>query len=100
MDRDGYPDDPELERIRTWSYTDPLGVLRFIADLWRYPDYWTEIVGEDGMTTFYISTGGWSGNELLIDALQENYIVWGMCWVSSKRGGHYVCEVRKETKNG
>ena len=40
--------------------------------------------------TLYISTGGWSGNEDLIGAMQNNAMLWIMTWVSSRRGGHYT----------
>jgi hypothetical protein len=42
---------------------------------------------------YNISTGGWSGNESIIGALQSNSLLWALTWVQSRRGGHYIFEV-------
>lgn len=70
VDKDGYPTREELEKIRKWPYDDPEGVLRFIGERWYWHDWWGE---KDGLWVF--ATGGWSGNEDLIKALQES-MVW------------------------
>jgi len=41
----------------------------------------------------YLSTGGWSGNESIIEAMRGNWFFWSMCWVQSRRGGHYIFEL-------
>jgi hypothetical protein len=89
--KDGYPEEQELERIRTWSIDDPLGLMEFVKSLWAYVDagYWTQYLMKDGTSQFQISTAGWSGNEEIIEVLQENVVFWMMYWQSSKRGGHY-----------
>lgn len=38
---------------------------------------------------YRVSTGGWSENEEVIDALKCNIFFWTMYWYLSKRGGHY-----------
>jgi len=43
--------------------------------------------GNDG--GWELHTGGWSGNEEIIRAMQDNRVWWGMFWESSRRGGHY-----------
>ncbi|HWO88896.1 MAG TPA: hypothetical protein VNL98_07075 [Gemmatimonadales bacterium] len=36
------------------------------------------------------ATGGWSGNEAIIAALQRNLMVMAMCWRVSTRGGLHI----------
>ena len=92
MDTDGYPDEQELARIQAWPAEDFRGLMEFVYSLWQYKDLrwgWTQ-----GMEYRYqLSTGGWSGNESIIGALQLNVMFWLMCWVSSRRGGHYEFKV-------
>ena len=87
MDKDGYPDDLELETIRTWDCNDFHGLMAYVHELWKYADcgYWKQ--DED---VYHISTGGWSGNEDIIAAMNKNEMFWTLRWCSSKRGGHYV----------
>ena len=91
MDADGYPDDQELARIQVWPTEDFRGLMEYVRSLWWNADWgWTQ-----GMEDHYqISTGGWSGNESIIEALEMNSLFWSMCWVSSRRGGHYEFEVK------
>jgi len=94
MDRNFYPEERELKKIEEWDYHDFNGLMEYAEDLWKYPQYWKK-----GRKYYRISTGGWSGNESIIAALIQNRMFWGMCWVSSKRGGHYVFEIRKISKD-
>lgn len=98
MDPDGYPDEEELTRIETWDAADLLGLLRFVRSLWWMPDWgWSEVLSATfPRVRFDLSTGGWSGNESLIEALKKNLYFWASCWVSSRRGGHYEFEVPEE----
>lgn len=41
---------------------------------------------------YTFSTGGWSGNEDLIRAMEQNWMIWSLTWVQSRRGGHYIFE--------
>jgi hypothetical protein len=88
MSLDPYPTEEELKTVKEWPYTDIPGLFEYIHGLWMY-DYWKQ-----RGNIISISTGGWSGNEDLIHALQDNFMVWSLAWVSSRRGGHYVFEVR------
>lgn len=97
MNEDGYPEEDELKQIQEWDWKDSIGLLEFVRERWMYADcgYWER----DGLT-YRISTGGWSGNESLIAALQENRPVWMFCWQSSRRGGHYEFEIPAALRKG
>lgn len=88
---DGYPTESTCQAIREWPYSDLPGLFDFMQAAWSYPTLFTP----DGSGGYRISTGGWSGNEGLIDAMQENVMAWSLCWQSSKRGGHYEFEIPK-----
>lgn len=94
---DGYPHDIEVQRIISWrirNRDDVLALVAYVKRRWTYADvgYWTEVVDRDGTVHLMMSTGGWSGNEDLVDAL-ESSIAWGLCFDSHRRGGHYVLVV-------
>ena len=88
LDKDGYPTDETLDKIKNWDPVDFHGLMEFIQKLWKYHDYF-ELEGN----TARVSTGGWSGNESLLDAIPT---IWKLFHKYSwRRGGHYVF-----TKNG
>ena len=102
----GYPSEAELESIRSWpieEFSEFEKLLGYVGERWRYPDRWYRAKrrrrkkwpASRPERTYYASTGGWSGNESLIDALQENQMFWMVCWEKSQRGGHYWFEVPK-----
>jgi hypothetical protein len=96
LDDDGYPTDETLTLIRKFGSIGEATpnwalLLAFCTSIWRYPDY-VEI-SEDGRR-FVFATGGWSGNESIIEALQGNGFFWILCWFQSERGGRHVFEVR------
>ena len=80
-----YPDDEELEKIERWDAADFIGWMIFIESIWTFCDWgWSCSAGE-----YDISTGGWSGNESIISAMQNNVLLWMTHWESQRRGGHY-----------
>ena len=101
-DDDGYPTDAVLEKITNWSHTDKfVHLMEFVKDIWWQADWgWQEYNTKDYKNrheiTYDISTGGWSGNESIISALQDNRLFWMFCWEQSKRGGHYRFKVLTE----
>lgn len=89
---DDYPTEEELRRIETWDHADPEGWMMFIKSVWHMPDWgWSESE-EGGKRLWSISTGGWSGNEDIVESMSANLALWGTMWVQSRRGGHYQFE--------
>lgn len=90
LDEDGYPTEELLERVKKWPYDKGhAGLMALVRANWNWADM---MFSQDG-NKYALSTGGWSGNEDLISALQENTFFWVCCWESSRRGGHYEFEV-------
>lgn len=102
LDEDGYPTDEALDWIRKYQGYQKLDDwFAFIKNIWWNADWgWHEEdtkddIFEKPVKQYQISTGGWSGNESIIAAMQENWIMWSITWVQSRRGGHYIFEVKK-----
>jgi len=103
MDSDGYPDEQDLGRIVAFdSLHDPVGFVKLVRPLWSYPDRFVFTEGKSQtlgrpVWKLYLSTGGWSGNESLVDAMQEagGGLWWFAFWLRSERGGHYWFEIPK-----
>lgn len=105
----GYPSEAELDRIRQWpsdTFEDLAALWQYVLARWtngwwsaskqRHRDYPKKIYAPPGGTLkrrYWISTGGWSGNESLIHALGEHRLFWMVCWYSSRVGGHYEFRV-------
>ena len=99
-DSDGYPIEGELEQIRKWDGQDPSGWFAFIRSCWWAADWgWTEFEGTDDLKRwqriYLISTGGWSGNESIISAMQKNFVLWALSWHQHRRGGHWEFRVSR-----
>lgn len=96
LDDDGYPTEEFLAHLENWDWRD--GFDELLTEAMRghiYPTFWEREEKEDGKIVWQISTGGWSGNESIIAALMGNRMFWMMCWVESRRGGHYIFECPK-----
>ena len=100
LDEHGYPTEEAIELIKNWDANDPIGLMEFVKQCWWMPEWgWHEKKEKDDVfdrevIAYLVSTGGWSGNEELIGAMRSNHIFWMMCWYSSRRGGHFVFEVK------
>lgn len=105
LDEDGYPTDNALTIIKLWHWDDFKGWFKFIESIWHLRSWgWSEgLVPKDNgfdldgkqKYEYHISTAGWSGNETIIRAMQENDMMWSLSWVQSRRGGHYIFEDRE-----
>lgn len=98
---EGYPTQQFLDMISTWPYENTVDLFKTLHSVWqhRYLTFWTESVKDhtnDDVVHLHISTLGWSGNEDMMRALKDNYIVWGIHWYSHIRGGHYVFEFSEQ----
>jgi hypothetical protein len=98
MAPNGYPDDNELEKISAWGVSDPHGWLQYCQSLWHWGDsmYRFKVDGK-GEETFEFLTGGWSGNESIIGAMEQNAVLWGLTWELSQRGGRHVFKFDPKT---
>lgn len=89
----GYPSDESLEKVINWKVendNDFHDIMSFCKKLWYYPDYFRK----DG-DVYRLATGGWSGNEDVIRAMQANHMFWIFYWDLSQRGGYYIfCPIR------
>lgn len=89
-DLGGYPSGSALAAIIDWPRDDYEGLMKFIWEPWV--SYGT--FKQDG--DFYIlTTGGWSGNEAIICAMQCNHLFWATCWEKSERGGKFEFKIPK-----
>lgn len=102
FDRDGYPTDETLTTIEQWPATDPAGCLQYVRAAWNWPDHVTEqlkpgehLIIQPPKNTRHLRfvTGGWSGNESLLGALEANRIITMLTWRLSTRGGVHIYEV-------
>lgn len=93
---DGYPTDEALALIPAWTGTPRALVEDVLADI--FTAYGTVTVTpaicDLGRTVHrvYLATGGWSGNESAITALQRG-MFWIAWWQSSHRGGAFTFDV-------
>jgi len=88
FDSDGYPTDETIETVRAWSdlsFEGQVALLDYVRDAWNTDIGAVRIDAE----IYVFITGGWSGNEELIYALDDNTMFWMLCWYKSRRGGYY-----------
>ena len=97
LDDDGYPTDASLAVITACRHEDFPALMKAIKPCWQYGTvgFWQEPGEEGGCKVYEISTAGWSGNESIVVALKANVMFWALCWVQSRRGGHYIFHVPK-----
>jgi len=83
LDADGYPADETLNAIAEY-----LGDWHALLERIRPLIDGHGWIRRDGYK-WEVATGGWSGCESVIRALQRNKFFWGACWYISQSGGYY-----------
>ena len=91
-----YLTEEELDKIKCWDVNTKERVfelLDYIEDLWQYSDSGFKRRGKN-VIGLQLHTGGWSGNESIIDALRDNTLFWSSYWISAHREGHYYFKIK------
>lgn len=94
----GYPSKDDLYKVQHWDFKDVRGLFDFIEDsdgMQAYGSFRRTIM-PDGRERIRIATGGWSGNEDMMSALERNFIVYSSYWKLSARGGLEVYIIPSE----
>lgn len=84
IDEDGYPTEETLQAISQWPHPFT-GLIDFMHPIFHH---YGRIWRDDGLIK--VATGGWSGCESAIGALEQNHMFWSMHWESSHRGGLFT----------
>ena len=97
-----YPEDSELEHIKNFE-PHPHNLMSYVKNIWKYADigyFSSEKILDTNiaLVEYSLSTGGWSGNESIIESLLENFMFWNMYWYSSMVGGHYRFRININVK--
>jgi hypothetical protein len=90
VDADGWPTEAALQRIMDWPTDDLHNMFKFIHDIWWAPEWGWEEETTERYRAYHISTGGWSGNEDIIDVLHRKPKFWSLSLSAYRRGGHYT----------
>jgi hypothetical protein len=93
-----YPSEIVLERIKKFDIfeEDIEKLIELIENEWEFADcgYFTYKGKYRNHRLLKLSTGGWSGNEEIIDALKSNFAFWSAYWWKEERGGHYWFKIK------
>lgn len=96
-----YPSEAALERLRAWTFKDWADIeqaLDFAASIWHWPDFASRELrpaeaevchAEPGDRFIRFATGGWSGNEDIIGAMEQNFYIMSR-WRLSGNGGLHI----------
>lgn len=102
-----YPTKEDIEFVKKYGLEEFHPLLEHLENIWWAADWGFKLAGkatknnfEEKVLKLELHTGGWSGNEDIIEALQGTSF-WILCWEKTVRGGHYYFEipVSKETKD-
>jgi hypothetical protein len=100
VDDDGYPIEIELKEIETFDIEkQPIEhLLDLLEKIWWASEWgFKREIGKNILDSpcikLELHTGGWSGNEDIIEALKKTKMFWFLFWQKSERGGHYYFEI-------
>ena len=99
LDEEGYPTEEYIAFVKGYNNQTML-IMEFVEDVlqdgWYFGDWAFKLFRKyKGKRKLLLSTGGWSGNEEIIDAILGNvYLTHSkMKYIGWKRGGHYTFEI-------
>lgn len=103
LDDDGYPTDFALEEIKRVGNLEgdikarTAEFIELIRSVWHWPEWgFLEREGENIIgkkcPILELHTGGWSGNESVIDAMHETFF-WYFYFKRHDAGGHFYFEL-------
>lgn len=98
---DGYPTEEFLEWIRTYDVVNGSGfeyLQTVLSEWWPFDGSGVHIQRKyRGERKVMVSTWGWSGNESMIAAMQENeHFFWPLHYFAHQTGGHYTFRFTNE----
>ena len=103
FDDDGDPGESTLKQMKDYSFNQFTNLIGLLSDIWHWRDY-VKITGISFSNSYQeqkqgrlfldlkIATGGWSGNELIINYLKRTPF-WDVCFEMHERGGIYYFKV-------
>lgn len=99
-DNEGYPTDEFLDYVRDTEFRTTEDIMEFVEtlrDVWYFGGWGFKLHRKyKGVRKLELHTGGWSGNEQIIEAMKEN--IWlthfKMSYVRWETGGHHYFEIK------
>lgn len=99
-DDEGYPTEEFISFIKTYKPSEKIPLLTFVEtvlpNVWYMPDWGFKLHRKyKGKRKLELHTGGWSGNEDIINAIKSNILLthWKLKYVMWRTGGHYYFEL-------
>ena len=94
----GYPDESILRKIKRWDGKDVEIMIGWIMEAWN-GTYGSLFLFEGSKKKkLTLITGGWSGNEDVMSAINKNMFFDMLFWQMSKRGGLHEYEIYEVAK--
>ena len=94
--KEDYPSKEELDNIINWRYVDyesAVELAEYIVSLWHW-EHMATIKGKK-VKILTLITGGWSGNEEIIGAIEKNVLFPMLYWQKSERGGLHIYKIER-----